>query len=202
MIVSVEESDILNDLVRQMAAMVAREDQRREDRIKSDQLRAQLRKADEKRWDGMEERQNRIQADVTNLRAQLETLPRLVDSRVQEAAERTTDIAKQQAAAVAAKTEQVADDLRRTAEDTAEKLKTATAMVAKAKANDDRAAGERRALSAGTKSVVSLLLCAAIVIAAVVVFTDRDSTAQSLLILAAVCSPAVAVIALVWQKRR
>lgn len=202
MIVSVEESDILNDLVRQMAAMVAREDQRREDRIKSDQLRAQLRKADEKRWDGMEERQNRIQADVTNLRAQLETLPRLVDSRVQEAAERTTDIAKQQAAAVAAKTEQVADDLRRTAEDTAEKLKTATAMVAKVKANDDRAAGERRALSAGTKSVVSLLLCAAIVIAAVVVFTDRDSTAQSLLILAAVCSPAVAVIALVWQKRR
>ena len=185
----VEDANGLLSLREAVSALVAREDQRREDKKESDHLRAEVRLADGRWKTAIDDRLTRVQTDVANLRGTVDNLPTALDAKLRE----TSKHVESEAARVAA-------DLVVATESTASQLKSATAALALVqKENADRRMAAR-SLSAGMRSAVTLLLLAAIVIVTVVVFTDQDSTTQSILILAAVSSPSLAALAFVWRK--
>ena len=164
MIVTTEESDVLNALVTQMAAMVARETQRASDKVREDELRSTLRKADEKRWDTLDLRLDRVQASVENVSRELSTSmdTRLADARTlhtqsDEIVARMNEEAEKVAARLHAETEGVAARLHAETESVAASLgdvTVQTAAILKERA-DKQVVG--RFLGKSTRGVLSVL---------------------------------------------
>jgi hypothetical protein len=80
--VTIKEESILKQFGEQVAAMLAREDQREKDKRREDALRATLRKADEARWDALDARLDRVQASVEDVSRDLAAS---LDTRVSDA---------------------------------------------------------------------------------------------------------------------
>jgi hypothetical protein len=131
-IVSVEESNALNDLVKQMTAMVAREEQRERDRAVEHELRITLRKQDDEWRKGTVARIDRVQRDLGSLQTSVMTLMKAVDNRVTETANRVAKEVREDA-------EKTAKSLHAETLETATELKKATTALAKMrKEADDR----------------------------------------------------------------
>ena len=187
-ITGVEDTDGLRNLRDAVVQLVAKENQRREDKVDSDILRAEVRATDREWKSGVEERLGRVQSDVANLRRTVDDLPTTLDAKLRD----TSDQVKTDAAKVAA-------ELVVATEVTAAHLKTATTALALVqKENADRRAA-RRSLSAGTKAILTFLFAIAIVATALVVFTDSDGLAPSIAIFAAVSGTSLTILkTVIW----
>ena len=124
------ESHTLNGFGAQIAALLAREEQRSIDKRAEDELRAEIRKGDVDRWNKLDARLDRVQASVDDVR---HDLAESLDTRVADAQalrKQSDEIVARmdrKAAAVAAtldeQTKCVASDLARATLQTAEVLK-------------------------------------------------------------------------------
>jgi seryl-tRNA synthetase len=164
------ESHTLNGFGAQIAALLAREEQRALDKIREDELRATLRKADEKRWDALDFRLDRVQASVENvsrdLAESLET--RVSDAQTlrqqsDEVVARIDAQAEKVAAELDAQTQSVASDLARATLQTAAILK-------------EREDGQvvKRFLSQTTRTIIAILAVVLFAGLAFALFEHRD----------------------------
>ena len=198
----VEDANGLLSLRDAVAELVAREDQRREDKVRDDALRATLRTSDEKRWDGMDARLDRVQVDVVNLRQDMAKLPSMLEVGLRETALKAAEEARRTAHEVRLETERTATELAAKAEETAADLKAATALVASVKREREEKAAVAGFLSFSVRVLLTVAIVVAVGIAALIVFTDQDSTAQSIAVVAAVVAPSVAGLGLLWYHGR
>jgi seryl-tRNA synthetase len=165
-----EESHTLNGFGAQIAALLAREKQRAIDKEREDELRATIRKADEKRWDALDHRLDRVQASVEDVSRDL---AKSLDTRVSDASKlrqqsddllaRMDEKAEKVAADLDAKTQHVAADLAQATLVTAAVLK---------KREDGRVV--RRFLGTTTRTVIAIVVVLTFMALALALFEHRD----------------------------
>ena len=179
-----EEASIITELCEQMAAMVAREEQREKDRATERAIRKTLRAADEKRWDQLDFRLDRVQANVEDVRHDL----------VKVLEQRATDCVDLQS-----QTDEVVARMKSEAEEVAAKLRVDTAGIASLlKAREDKQT-VHRFLGSTTRTVVMVVIIVLLTGLAYALFEHRDDISGDL---ATGLASTVAVSMLVWNFLR
>jgi hypothetical protein len=176
MIVTTQEFDALNDLVAQMSAMVAREDQRSRDKVAENELRATIRKADEKRLDGIDFRLDRVQASIEEVSRNLDAT---LNARVSDAAalRRQSD---EIVARIDRTAEKAAADLLTTTETVAEKVAILAVDTAAILKEREDGVVVKKALSNATWTIIAFSAIALFAVLAFAVFEQRDDLARDI----------------------
>ena len=168
----VEDANGLMNLRDAVLESLAREKQRSVDKLKEDELRASLRQADNEWRKSTTERLDRVQEDVHSVRETVAALPTAIDMK-----------------------------LALTAKELKDKITASELLTAQLKRETDARDRSSQSFGVAFKTVATVLLVTCIVITAAIVFTDTDTLAQSILILAEVLVPAIAMLAFVWYRR-